>query len=84
LVVGLELAGAGPFEVRLPTAGIRVVGEQGRMATFQFRCPTTNLDVCAYIDEVNGPELVELQCCLACGKSHIVHLKTGRVAKAVE
>ena len=47
-----------PFEVRLPTAGIRVVGEQGRMATFQFRCPTTNLDVCAFIDEVNGPSLL--------------------------
>jgi hypothetical protein len=54
------------------------------MPTFKFCCPTTNLDVRAYIDEVNGPELVELQCCLACGKSHIVHLKTGRVAKAVE
>jgi len=51
---------------------------------FLFRCPNTNLDVRAYIDEVMGPELVELQCCLACGKSHVVHLKTGRVAKPVE
>jgi len=54
------------------------------MPTFEFRCPTTNLNVCAYIGEVTGPELVEVQLCVACDKSHIVHLKTGQVAEPVE
>jgi hypothetical protein len=54
------------------------------MPMFLFRCPNTNLDVRAYSAEEIGAELVELEHCLACGKSHVVHLKTGRVAKPVE
>ena len=56
------------------------------MPTFQFRCPNKNLDVQAYTAEEIGTktDIVEVERCLACGKSHFVHLKAGRAVQTAD
>jgi len=55
------------------------------MPTFQFRCPNTNLEVQAYTaGEIEVADVVEVEHCLACDKSHFVHLKAERVVQTVD
>jgi hypothetical protein len=52
------------------------------MATFVFLCPNEALKVQAFTaEEIEPGDTYETLNCLACGRPHIVNLRTGRVVE---
>jgi hypothetical protein len=51
------------------------------MAPFLYRCPNTGFQVQGWSadEEPSNSEVYESLTCLACGRSHLVNPKTGRV-----
>jgi hypothetical protein len=55
------------------------------MAPILFRCPSTGLQVQAWLADDpsgNGGETFEAVTCLACSQVHLINPKTGRILEA--
>jgi hypothetical protein len=50
------------------------------MPLFEFQCPRTGITVQGFVsDVVTSDEHFVSQACLSCGRSHLVHPKSGKV-----
>jgi hypothetical protein len=57
------------------------------MAPFIYRCPRTGLQVQGFgplPDHLADGEIYEPKTCTACGRIHLVNLKSGRVLESPE
>ena len=55
------------------------------MGAFTYRCPRTGLQVQGWAaDQLTEGEFYEPVTCIACGRVHLINLKSGKVLEAAK